>query len=51
MLEVSSGDVVLRAGESVSAYSGESISVATEDMDVSVGGSISALASDSASLV
>eukprot|EP01052_Picozoa_sp_SAG31_P079895 SAG31_NODE_39613_length_287_cov_0.606383_1_plen_63_part_01 len=51
VLEISSSDTVLRAGERVSAYAGESVSVSTEDIDVSVGGTITALAGDSASLV
>ena len=51
MLEVSGDEVVVRAGERLSAYSGGSVSLSTEDMDVDAGASLAGFAGESASLV
>ena len=43
MLEVSSAEMAVRAGDRVSAYAGDSVSLSTQDVAVSAGGSVSAL--------
>ena len=50
-MDVSGSEVVVRAADRVSAYSGESVSLSTQDVDLSAGGSVSAFAGESASLV
>ena len=45
-MDVSGSEVVVRAADRVSAYSGESVSLSTQDVDLSAGGSVSAFAGE-----